>query len=172
MKIAPNLTGLERVRALLARLSGPAVAQALAATAEDVEDLVREGAMKHSKSGKLVRSLERVQDGAGWVIRHDKQHAPHALFVHWGTRPHEIKAKNKEALRYARNGIFWFWFGPKPMEERARIRAWVTKTSGPSARVMFRWPKHPGYAGDPWMARAARQAPLVFARHLQSRLNA
>ncbi len=171
MKIATSLTGSEQVRALMARLSPARVARALAATAEDTEDLVRDGAMAHSKSGRLVRSLERVQEGSGWVIRHDPQHAPHALFVHWGTRPHEIRPRNKRALRYARNGIFWFWFGPQGPDQRRAIKAWVEREAGPDARVMFRWPKHPGYKGDPWMVRAARQAPAIFAQHLARQIN-
>ncbi len=171
MKLAPSLTGSERVRAMLAQLTGPRIAQALAATAEDVEDLVRAGSEAHSRTGKMVSALERFRDGDAWVIRYNPQRAPYAIFVHWGTRPHEIRPRNKRALRYARNGVFWFWFGPQGPDQRRAIKAWVEREAGPDARVMFRWPKHPGYKGDPWMVRAARQAPAIFAQHLARQIN-
>lgn len=53
------------------------------------------------------------------------------MFVHWGTRPHVIKPKNKKALRWA----------------------------GADGRFIFaRAVNHPGYRGDAYLVEAARKA--------------
>jgi hypothetical protein len=43
----------------------------------------------------------RPEGESAWIIDHNLQHAPHALFVHFGTRPHVIRPKDKKALRWA-----------------------------------------------------------------------
>ncbi|MFT3820472.1 MAG: hypothetical protein QM750_23145 [Rubrivivax sp.] len=131
----------------------------IASAVVDTEDYVEKQIAKHHRpapqgTGALRASLYKRRLPDGWEIGHDQQVAPHAKYVHWGTPPHEIRPKNKRALRYARDGIFWFWFGPKEKAERASIMRWVRKYSGDNARVMFRWPHHPGYAGDQWLVRA------------------
>lgn len=118
-----------------------AIPRALAATAEDVEALVMDGAGRHAKpggSGRLFASVIRQRDGDGWFIGHDKQIAPYAYYVHWGTRPHVIRPKNKKALRWPAGGKFRF------------------------AKKVH----HPGYKGDPWLVRAAAQAGPIFAQQV------
>lgn len=108
--------------------------------AERVHHLAVEGAQKHSTtaahSGALWRSLgsepKAVKDG--FIIRHDRRTAKHAPFVHWGTRPHPIAARNKKALRWAVGGGFAF-----------------------AKKV-----QHKGYAGDPYLLQAAEQALREF----------
>lgn len=141
MKVDVQVTGAAAVRAELQRI-GSLPSKALAAAAVDVEDLAEDSAAVHNKTGRLVRSLVRQRDGAGWLIGHDGQHAPHALFVHWGTKPHKIAPKRKKALRWAAGGVFAFAKGVN----------------------------HPGYKGDPYFVRAAREAPALFERHLQRML--
>lgn len=136
-----TVEGTDEVRAELLRI-GSLPAKALAALAVDIEDMAEAGAARHSKSGALIRSLERRREGADWLIGHDGQHAPHALFVHWGTKPHKILPKKKKALRWSAGSFFKFAKGVN----------------------------HPGYKGDPYFARAAREAPALFEKHVAAML--
>ena len=142
MSITVNVSGTEAVRAKLAQLGDVLSRQALAATAVEVEDYVAQQASVHNKTGALVRSVFKTQTADGWLIGHDLQHAPHALFVHWGTRPHVIRPKNKKALRWAAGGKFAF------------------------AKQV----NHPGNAPDKWLERAAALAPAIFAKHVDAKL--
>lgn len=141
MKVTVKVSGTQAVRLQMQRLAR-APFKALAQTAEDVEEIAEAGAAKHNKTGALVRSLYLRRIADGFEIGHDLQHAPHAVFVHWGTKPHVIRPKNKKTLRWPSGGAFSF----------AR-----------SAR-------HPGYKGDPWLVRAAAQAPRLFAARLTALL--
>lgn len=139
-----KITGTDAMRAKLQRVGDVLTDQALATTAVEVEDYIEREAAKHNKTGALVRSIYKTPiPGGGWEIGHDLQHAPHALFVHWGTRPHIIKPKNKKALRWAAGGAFAF-----------------------AAKV-----KHPGNAPDKWMERAAAIAPKLFQQHVETILS-
>lgn len=142
MSITVNVSGTEAVRAKLAQLGDVLGRQALAATAVEVEDYIAQQASTHNKTGALVRSVFKKQTGDGWLIGHDLQHAPHALFVHWGTRPHVIRPKNKKALRWAAGGKFAF------------------------AKQV----NHPGNAPDKWLERAAALAPKLFESAVNKRL--
>ena len=100
-------------------------------------DAAQRGAGRHSKpggSGALFQSLYNRSIPKGREVGHDPQRAPHALFVNLGTRPHEIRPKNKKALRWAGGGLFHF------------------------AKVV----KHPGYRGDAYMIEAATLAVREF----------
>lgn len=140
MKITTTITGAEAVRRMLLRLGSTLAAKALAQTAVDVERFVERAAGKHNITGALVQSIRKRRAGDGWVIDHDLQRAPHAVFVHWGTRPHVIRAKNKKALRWVKGGAFAF------------------------AKAV----NHPGTKADPWMVRAAALAPLMFRARVES----
>lgn len=163
--ISVNVTGVDQVRAMLSQIGKQLANKALSQTAVQVENYIEQEAAKHNKTGALVRSIykTRLADGS-WEIGHDPRHAPHAAFVVGPTKAHDIKPKNKQALRYARGGIFWFWFGPQESkQDKARIYAWIKKKGyGTNTRVMFRWPHHPGYAGDPYIQRACAMAPQIF----------
>lgn len=116
--------------------------KALARTAEDVFDFVERRVDAHTKTGAMRDALFSRKDGYAYLIGHDMARAPHAAFVHWGTRPHTIKPKDKKALRWVAGGAFAF------------------------AKSV----RHPGYKGDAYMVDAAREAPLIFERHVQSML--
>ena len=138
MKVTATLSGIDAARQQMLRVANlPRLA--LARTAEQTEELVEREAGKHSKQGDLVASIAMRRDGEAYDIGHDRQRAPHALFVHWGTKPHKIAPKKKGVLRWAASGVFRF------------------------ARMV----NHPGYKGDPWMVRAAAYAPREFDRQLQ-----
>lgn len=144
MRLDVNLTQRADIQARMADIVSEARA-ALAATAEDIEELVEAAAAKHNKTGALVRSIfaRPNSDGTEWTVGHDLQAARHALFVHWGTKPHVITPKKKKILRWPSGGKFAF----------------------------ARKAKHPGYKGDPWLVRAAAQAPQIFEQHLTRMLS-
>jgi hypothetical protein len=110
-------------------------------TAQSVLDEARRAADRHTKTGALVRSLKLRRRGNNQLeVYHDLQTAPHALFVHWGTKAHEIRPKQNRPnphLRFVgRNGQFVF-----------AKRVW-----------------HPGYKGDPYLIRARSAVAQRFAR--------
>lgn len=142
MKLTASITGHERLQADLAQF-GAAPRRALDLAAEEIETYIEGQVARHNKTGKLFASIYKRRVPDGWEIGNDQQIARHALFVHWGTRPHVIRPKNKRALRWSAGGKFAF-----------------------AKRV-----NHPGYKGDPWVVRAAALAPAAFDRHLQSLLS-
>jgi hypothetical protein len=143
MNLNIEVRGDDRVRAMLARISDQLAQRALAATAVDAEDYIEQEAGKHSKTGALFQSIykNRLRPLA-WELGHNRQQAPHALFVHWGTRPHRIESRERKALRWA----------------------------GPAGFRFARGVNHPGYRGDPWLRRAAREAPRNFEAHVAQQL--
>lgn len=141
MKINTVVLGTEAVRREMLRVS-KAPRLALAATAEEIEDFVAGEAAKHNKTGALVQSTYLRRAGEDFDIGHDGQRAPYAKFVHWGAPAHDIKPKNKGALRWAAGGMWHF------------------------AKKVH----HPGNKSDPWMTRAAALAPRLFDQQLQARL--
>lgn len=139
MKLHVQAVGAEQVRTNLRALGKQMADRALAATAVEVEQFIEGEAAKHNVTGRLVRSIYKKRITEGWEIGHDPRVAPHAVFVHWGTRPHVIRPKRKKALRWPAGGKFVF------------------------AGVV----NHPGYKGDPWLTRAAREAPIIFKKQVE-----
>lgn len=131
-----DLTGAKEIRDAFAALVPRVQEKALARLATAVHQDVRDGADAHTQTGALFQSVRLARDSDGWRIFHDPKRAPYAPFVHWGTRPHEIRPKNRKALRWPSGNGF----------------------------VFAKWAKHPGYEGDPWMLRALDNAPRHFAR--------
>lgn len=104
-------------------------------------DTAQDAADARTGTGALAKCvpLGSIQDG--YQIYHDRQIAPYAELGHWGTRPLEIKPKNRSVLR------------------------WVTGTGGGTRFAFAKQLMHPGYGGDAWMLRArdAAEAALVRA---------
>lgn len=141
MKINVRVEDLDRVRDAMRQIAG-APQRALDATAVGIEEYIDRQLVPHNRTHALERSLGKRQIPFGWEIGHDSRIAPYARFVHGGTRPHTIFPRRKKALRWPAGSSFRF-----------------------AKRV-----KHPGYRGDPWMTRAAREAPVIFKRHLEALL--
>jgi hypothetical protein len=166
-----TVTPTDQVRAQLLRLGSRLSGRALAQAAEDVETYIHTQAAEHTQRGNLAASVYKAHVAPDvWEIGHDLQRAPHAQWVINGSRPHEIRARNKQALRYVHDGVFWFWFGPKPKPQQGSIRQWVRRVAGAHARVVFRWPHHPGYVGDPYIRRAAALAPQMLKARIDAEL--
>lgn len=141
MKIKATVSSAPDIRRELQRI-GALPGKALDRTVVEVEDYIEAETAKHNRLGKLVSSIYKRRITGGWEIGHDPRVAPYAVFVHWGTRPHDIRPKHKKALRWPGGGAFHF---------AKRVR-------------------HPGYKGDPWLTRAARQVPQIFERHVRALL--
>ena len=141
--ITVSITGIDGLEQTLGRIV-PQSERAVLMLAERVHELAVIGAEKHRKSGALVDAFghgpKKIQ--GGWEIGADRQRAPHAVFVHWGTRPHIIRPKNKKALRWAGGGGF----------------------------IFARFVNHPGYKGDPFLVNAANQAMREFPRMVEQPL--
>jgi hypothetical protein len=105
-------------------------------------DEAQRGAGRHNKTGALVQSLFNRAIPKGREVGHDPARAPHAVFVQLGTRPHEIRPKNKKALRWASGGKFFF-----------------------AGKV-----NHPGYRGDGYLFNAATLAVREFSAILDQAL--
>lgn len=135
-----ELTGAEAVRQQFQALAPKVQASALARLAQKVYADVRDGADRHTISGKLFASVKlRKVNANEYFVGHDLQIAPHAAFVVLGTRPHKIRPREKRALRWPVGGGFRF------------------------ARVV----NHPGYKGDNYLQDASNQAPRHFAAIIQ-----
>lgn len=162
-----SVTGTERIKAAFAQLDDAVQNKIIRQTANDVKDYVEQQADTHTKTGALSRSvyIKRISDG--YEIGHDERMAPYAKFVHWGTKPHVIKPKNKKALKFVgKNGMVYMAWGNKSPQERAIILAWMKKKA-PGARAIFRDINHPGYIGHPWLKDAIeRVAKPSFEKNL------
>lgn len=159
-KVNSKLVGAERLAVELKRISSLDIVRAMAATAEDVEEFIEDEVGRHSKTGKLFSSIGKTRTADGWLVGHDGQIAPHALFVHWGTRPHIIEPRVKKSLRWADAG----YMGP------LAPKGVGGKGKGRSGFIFAKRVHHPGYRGDPWLVRAAAQAPVIFERHVLRQL--
>lgn len=135
-----KLQGDETVRATFAKLEAGLKDKVLARTAVDAQRLIEVAADKHTKTGALFQSVDSRKIPGGYEVFHDLQRAPHAIFVHWGTKPHRIEPKNRKRLRWVSGGQFVFSKGVN----------------------------HPGYAGDPYFQRTADEVPRIFAQHVDA----
>ena len=134
-----NIAGLDAVRATFATLVPETQRKVLRGLAQVAFDAAQAQVDTHTQTGALARSLRLRSDGeGGWIIGHDQQHAPYAPFIHWGSLPHIIRPRDKKALR------------------------WPSGQGGKTGFVFAKWVRHPGYAGDPWLVKAADEAVRQF----------
>lgn len=138
IQITPD--GTAELRRRFAALVPDLQAKVLRAGAQRTHDVAQDGADSHTKTGALARSVRMGPIPGGYEIGHDRQMAPHALFVHWGTRAHDIprrdRPRNKKVLRWPSGDGFAF----------------------------AKFVHHPGYRGDPWMTRARDAAIATMLR--------
>jgi len=151
MTISIHVAGVNAVTTRLDAIPENLEREVIRQMSQIVYDNAQQGVRAHDRprslggTGALFQSLYNREVPGGREVGHDPQRAPHALFVHWGTRPHVIKPKNKKALRWAGGGGF----------------------------VFAKSVKHPGYRGDPWLTQAADVAVREFdtvVRNLISRI--
>lgn len=141
--ISVEISGIAELNARLAGLADTLQGKVLLDVAQAVYDSAEKGADAHTQTGALRQSTYVRKIGGGYEIGHDARRAPYAYFVHWGTKPHVIRPKDKKVLRWPAGGAFAF-----------------------AGEV-----HHPGYAGDKWLERAAaegiRQFDSIVARRMK-----
>ena len=106
----------------------------IAATTQAVFDQALKNIKPHTKTGRLENNLDlRVRGEVGEVYILDngmkvdyRGGTNYALFVHFGTKPHVIRASKRKSLRWA----------------------------GPNGFAFAKEVRHPGYKGDPFMYNA------------------
>lgn len=140
-----EVAGVEEVSRHLFEVPKKVEAQVLRDMSQYIYDKAQAGADKHTKTGALLQSLYNRNIPGGREIGHDPQRAPHAVFVHWGTKPHVIKPKDKQSLRYPGRKFYAGWVFAKVVH-------------------------HPGYKGDHWLTRAADDAVRNFDSIVQNAL--
>ena len=141
--IRVEIAGLDAVEKHLQEVPRRVERRVLLDMAQIIYDHAERAADRHTRTGALRQSLYNRPIPHGREIGHDPQRAPHALFVHWGTRPHVIKPKKRKALRWTSGGEF----------------------------VFAKFVRHPGYKGDAYLVDAAREAirrmPEIVARAMK-----
>lgn len=142
MTLFVKFEGLAEVTGTLRRLPEHLERTTILRMSQVAYDEAQRGAERHNKTGALVQSLFNRAIPKGREVGHDGQRAPHAVFVQLGTRPHEIRPKNKKALRWSSGGQFFF-----------------------AGKV-----NHPGYRGDAYLINAATLAVREFSAILTQSL--
>ena len=142
MTLFVKFEGLSEVTGTLRRLPEHLERTTILRMSQVAYDEAQRGADRHNKTGALRQSLFNRAIPKGREVGHDPQRAPHAVFVQLGTRPHEIRPKNKKALRWAAGGQFFF-----------------------AGKV-----NHPGYRGDAYLINAATLAVREFSSILDQAL--
>ena len=137
--ISIKVEGVEKARSSIQALPAEVQRLVILRLSQIAFDSAQKYAGRHTKTGALFRSTYNRAIPGGREVGHDPKLAPHAAFVHWGTKPHKIRPKNRKALRWPNGGGFRF------------------------AKSV----NHPGYKGDAWMIRAADDAVRQFTSVVQ-----
>lgn len=145
-----NIEGLDAIRDTFKRLVPDVQQQVLKDLAQTAHTHAQSQVDIHTKTGALARSLFLKPDGeSAWIVGHNLQTAPHAVFLHWGTRAHVIKPRDKKVLR---------WVGEKGATTRNAQGRFVSGTKFIFARFVH----HPGYKGHAYLVEAADEAVRQF----------
>jgi hypothetical protein len=158
--IRVEIAGLDAVETRLLELPKEIESKVLRYFADFVHEKALDRADKHTQTGALFQSLYSKPIPHGYEIGNDPQRAPHAVFVHWGTRPHIIMGKPVTPYKvYPKppNKILGGIFAPFYVKRQKTLR-WAAGGKFIFANTV----KHPGYKGDPYLADAAREAIRNF----------
>ena len=114
-----------------------------------------------TKSGQLERSVNAVvsENGLSGKVFLDEGVAPYGKYVHDGTRPHQIRPKNKSALHFVIGGR-------SVIVPKQKNSYWVGQAAA-NPQATFSWKgyvEHPGTKKDQFLYEAlARQADKITA---------
>ncbi len=124
MPITINTKALDEINKTFTKIESAASKTIIKEFADKVAHDAYNRADKHTKTGAMINSFVYRSVDGGYEIGFDTKLTPHALFVHWATKPHKIAPKNKKMLRFV----------------------------GKSGALVFKhWINHPGYEGDPFL---------------------
>lgn len=117
--------------------------KAIAKLADMVYDKADDLADEHTQTGEMLKSLYmRKNSSFSYEIGFDDKKAPYAKFVHFGSKPHEIKIRNRKFLRWSDGDDFIF-----------------------AKKV-----NHPGYKGDPFLYEALKSQINPFIAWLDRQI--
>ena len=136
MGITVRFEGISEAIGTLPKIPKNIEARVINEMSQIVFDQSLAGIDRHSKTGFLRKSLYNKPIANGREVGHDESIAPYAIYVHQGTKPHEIRPKDKTAL------------------------SWVVGNK----RIFAKFVKHPGYRGDGYMFAALSDALRQFNR--------
>lgn len=112
MTISIRITGLDEARTVVREVPKSIERTVILRMAQLVYDESLKGVDRHTRipptTGNLRASLYNRAIPNGREIGHDPLRAPYAPFVQFGTRPHDIRPKNKKALRWVSGNGFVF----------------------------------------------------------------
>jgi hypothetical protein len=137
MTIKVTLQGLSEVRGTLPKIPPELERRVIFDMSQIAFDTIEQGAQRHAspRSSKLLLSLFNRKIEGGRAVGHDLRVAEHAKWINAGTRPHDIRPRNKKALRWVVGNRF----------------------------VFARFVRHPGYVGDGYVIRSATDALRQFS---------
>lgn len=130
-----KITGFKELQDTFKKLDGEMQKDFIIKFTNETYKKAKKAVSKHSKSGKMEHNLYKKIKGLegevgidddGMMQKWRGKKINYALFVHFGSREHEIKPKDKKALRWVSDGKFKF------------------------AKKVH----HPGYKGDPFLYKA------------------
>lgn len=114
--------------------------RAVAKLADEIYQNAFNRADEHTQTGVLLSALyNRKKSDLRYEVGIDNKRASYGIFVHNGTKAHEIKPKNRKFLR------------------------WVVGSEFVFAKKV----KHPGFQGDPFFELAVRDEVPKFERWLE-----
>lgn len=126
-KIEIDKNDLKTINETFARLDDFAKNDALAYLQDVVFENAYDLADRHTKDGNLLQSLYHKKINSNtYELGADANKASYAIFVHNGTRAHDIMPKTRKFLRWVKSDRFVF---------AKKVR-------------------HPGYRGDPFFIKA------------------
>lgn len=132
--------------------------------AQVVYDETQAGADAHTKTGALFQSVFNRQTKTGRAVGHDTGRAPHAAFVLFGTKAHEIRPK--EGGTYKSYTTLEGKRSRKGVAKGGATRRFL-RWAGPGGFIFAKVVHHPGYKGDHYLNDAADKAIARFAEILQ-----
>ena len=174
-----EIQGLKELQGLFKKLDKRTQKDVLVELTNITYDEAKKRIAKHHKTGKMEHNLyKKVKlsdmqaeigvDNDGMIVEWRGKKVNYAVFVHFGTKAHEIKPRKRKVLRFVgKNNRFYQFWGPKTKQEKAKILSWKEK-KGIQDIFVFRWPRHPGYEGDPFLYDAldvaGKEVTKIFER--------
>ena len=140
IKLELDQKSLDEINAKFDKLDTIFKRRAIAKLADMVYEKTDDLADTHTQTGEMIKSLFiKKRSDTHYEVGFDDKKAPHAKFVHFGSRAHDIRPRNRKFLRWVENSAFVF-------SKKAH---------------------HPGYKGDPFLYNALNSELNPFLRWIE-----